>query len=1014
MTPRGTASLNRKAARTCSCISRQFRWTASRRWPRVRWWSSKCSRGTRGSTPRTSCASNRALHPTIPPRPIPRAGFSFPAMPPRPAPPIPATSAGRTNVFLVDGYALIYRAFFAMIARPLTTKSGENTSAVWGITNFLLRLYENYHPEYVGWVHDRGVSFRQEQYPEYKATREKLGEELQQDFDRSLERVCQILDAFHIPVIAINGYEADDVVATLAQHAVADGLQAVIVSGDKDFYQLIGAGIALLNPGRGGQAAVEEKWVDQSNASERLGVPPERVVDYLALVGDSSDNIPGVRGIGEKTAVQLLETYGDLDRILAQAADIPGKRPREALLAQADNARLSRELVTLRRDVPVELDLEQLRVRTPDTGELASLFTELEFRTLIPKFADLESVGVQPAPETSAAQPPAARLPRAAQPADPRIVTDPAELPAMIEELRAAPLVAVQTETGLVGLSLAAAPGRSWYLPFGPRLGEGELDTTPPRNLPALTSEALAPLRALLADPAVRKAGHDIKASWVALARAAVPFAGVAYDSMIASFVLDPGRRSHALDDLAREHLSVELRTTAQLVGKERTLAEVPPAEAAGVSAAQAEMVLRLEATFRSDIKEHHLTRLLDEIEIPLIPVLVDMEAAGILVDRELLGEMSRGFSKELTGLELDIYRAAGGEFNINSTPQLRTVLFERLKLPVQKRTKTGASTDVEVLEQLAAQGAEVPRLLIEYRELTKLKSTYVDALPGYIRPDTGRVHTSFNQTGAATGRLSSSDPNLQNIPVRTKRGGEIRRAFVAPPGRLLLIADYSQVELRLLAHFSDDPAFVAAFQRGGDIHRQTAAVIFGVPESSVTGEMRSRAKTINFATIYGQGAMALSRQLGITLEEAKTFIKHYFERFAGVRAWLDKTVDEARQRGFVETLVGRRRYIPELRDRNFSIRSFGERTATNSPLQGSAADLIKIAMIRIHAALKAGNLRTKMLLQVHDELVFEVPEGEQADAGALVKREMEGVISLRVPLVVTIGAGKNWIDAKG
>jgi DNA polymerase-1 len=946
-------------------------------------------------------------------------GFTFPPMPPRPAPPIPATSAGKTNVFLVDGYALIYRAFFAMIARPLTTKSGENTSAVWGITNFLLRLYENYHPQYIGWVHDRGVSFRQEQYPEYKATREKLGEELQQDFDRSLERVCQILDAFHIPVIAINGYEADDVVATLAERAAREGLQAVIVSGDKDFYQLIGEGIALLNPGRGGQAAVEEQWVDQSNASERLGVAPQRVVDYLALVGDSSDNIPGVKGIGDKTAVQLLETYGDLDAILARAADIPGKRPREALLQQADNARLSRQLVTLRRDVPVELDLDQLRVRTPDTDTLATLFTELEFRTLIPKLGDLAAVGVvQPVEPGAPPAPPTG--PRAVQFADPRIVDDPADLPALVQELRGARLVALQAEPGLAGLSFAVAPGRSWYLPFGHQPREGEFDSAPPRNLPALSSEPLAPLRALLADPAVRKAGHDIKAAWVAFTRAAVPFDGVAYDSMLASFVLDPGNRSHAINDLAREHLSVELPTTAQLLGKgkgggtERTFAQVPPAEAARVSAAQAEMVLRLEEAFRSDIEAHHLVRLLDEIEVPLVPVLVDMETTGILVDRVLLGQMSRGFNKELTQLELDIYRAAGGEFNINSTPQLRTVLFERLKLPVQKRTKTGASTDVEVLEQLAAIGHEVPRLLIEYRELTKLKSTYVDALPGYIRPDTGRVHTSFNQTGAATGRLSSSDPNLQNIPVRTKRGGEIRRAFVAPPGHLLLIADYSQVELRLLAHFSDDPAFVAAFQRGGDIHRQTAAVIFGVPEANVTAEMRARAKTINFATIYGQGALALSRQLGITLEEAKAFIKHYFERFAGVRAWLDKTVDEARQRGFVETLFGRRRYIPELRDRNFSIRSFGERTATNSPLQGSAADLIKIAMIRIHAALKQASLRTKMLLQVHDELVFETPEHERSDAAALVKREMEGVANLRVPLVVTIGAGKNWIDAKG
>ncbi len=933
-------------------------------------------------------------------------------MPPRPAPPIPASAQGRKCVFLVDGYALIYRAFFAMIARPLTTKRGENTSAVWGITNFLLRLYENYHPEYIGWVHDRGVSFRQEQYPEYKATREKLGEEMQQDFDRSLERVCQILDAFHIPVIAINGYEADDVVATLAQRAAADGLQAVIVSGDKDFYQLIGPGIALLNPGRGGQAAVEEQWVDQSNASERLGVPPERVVDFLALVGDTSDNIPGVRGIGDKTASQLLQTYGDLDTILARAAEIPGKRPREALLQQADNARLSRQLVTLRRDVPVELDLEQLHVQTPDTDRLAGLFTELEFRTLIPKLTDLTSVGTARPEEAGPAQLPASRVPLLA---DPQIVDVPANLPAMLAELRAARLIAIQTEPNLAGISFAVAPGRSWYLPLGHRAPEGEFDgAIPPRNLPAISSDAMAEVRALLADPTVRKAGHDINATWVALVRAGIPLGGVAYDSMIASFVLDPGNRSHALGDLARERLSVELPTTAQLVGKDRQFADIPPAEAARVSAAQAEMVLRLEEAFRSEIEEHHLARLLDEIEIPLIPVLVDMEATGILVDRAFLGEMSRGFNKELRGLEMDIYRAAGGEFNLGSTPQLRTVLFERLKLPVLKRTKTGPSTDVEVLEQLATMGHEVPRLMMEYRELSKLQSTYVDALPGYIRSDTGRVHTTFNQTGAATGRLSSSDPNLQNIPVRTKRGGEIRRAFIAPPGRLLLTADYSQVELRLLAHLSGDAAFVAAFQRGGDIHRQTAAVIFGVPEANVTGEMRARAKTINFATIYGQGALALSRQLGITLEEAKAFIKHYFERFAGVRAWLDRTVDEARQRGFVETLFGRRRYISELRDRNFSIRAFGERTATNSPLQGSAADLIKIAMIRIHAALRRAGLDAKMLLQVHDELVLEVAAGQRDDAGGLVKREMEGVAELRVPLVVTVGAGKNWLDAKG
>jgi DNA polymerase-1 len=390
------------------------------------------------------------------------------------------------------------------------------------------------------------------------------------------------------------------------------------------------------------------------------------------------------------------------------------------------------------------------------------------------------------------------------------------------------------------------------------------------------------------------------------------------------------------------------------------------------------------------------------------------METTGVLIDRALLGEISRGFARELAQLEIEIYRAAGGDFNINSTPQLRTVLFDKLQLPVLKRTKTGASTDYEVLEQLAAMGHDVPRLMIEYRELAKLKSTYVDALPGFVHPETGRVHTSFNQTGAATGRLSSSDPNLQNIPVRTPRGEAIRRAFVAPPGHLLLTADYSQIELRLLAHLSGDPAFVEAFERGGDIHRQTAAVIFGVPETQVTPEMRARAKTINFGTIYGQGPFALSRQLGITQDEAKTFIRQYFERFAGVRAWLDATVEEARRRGYVETLFGRRRYIPELKDKNFNIRSLGERLATNSPLQGSAADVIKIAMIRIHGALGAARLATRMVLQVHDELVFELPEAERAAAATVVKREMEGVTDLRVPLVVSIGAGSNWVDAKG
>ncbi len=933
----------------------------------------------------------------------------------------------RPTLYLIDGYALIYRAFFAMIARPLTTRRGENTSAAWGVTNFLIRLLETRRPDYLAWVHDVGESFRHQTYPAYKATREKLTDELQQEFDRSVERIEAILEAFRVPVVGVEGYEADDVIGTLATTAAARGLQAVIVSGDKDFYQLIGPGIALLNPGRGGPAAVEEQWVDQSNASARLGVPPERVIDYLALVGDSSDNIPGVKGVGEKTALELLKTLGDLDAILAGADRIPGKRARAAVQQHAELARLSRDLVTIRRDVPLPLDLEALRLRPPEVPRLTELFTELEFRSLIPKLGSLEGVGAGgPAPTgqrlAAVTAPPAPT----ALIVEPTIVDDPVALPAMVAACRGAALLALDTATSsldpmraeLVGLSLAAAPGRSWYLPFAHVAPDGELaGGAQPRNLPALASDALAPLRALLADASVPKAGHNIKYDWLVLRCAGVELAGVAYDSMLASFVLDPGRRSHAIDDLARERLSLQVQTYADVAGRgrsERPFAAVPLADAARHACGDSETVLRLREAFRPELEDHQLLGLLEQVEVPLIAVLVEMEWRGVRVDLERLREISRQFSLELAELEGAIYRAAGTEFNINSTPQLRHVLFEKHQLPVLKKTKTGASTDYDVLEQLAAMGHEVPRLLIEYRELSKLKSTYIDALPGFINPRTGRIHTSYNQAGAATGRLSSSDPNLQNIPVRTPRGEAIRRAFVAAPGWLLLTADYSQIELRLLAHLSGDPAFVRAFAEGGDIHRQTAAIIFAVPQEQVTPEMRARAKTINFATIYGQGPFALARQLGITQEQAKEFIAQYFARFAGVRAWLDRTVAEARQRGYVETLFGRRRYIPELKDRNFNIRAFGERTATNSPLQGSAADLIKIAMIRIHQALREGGLATRMLLQVHDELVFEVPEGQQGTATELVKRHMEAAASLRVPLVVSTGVGTNWVDAKG
>ena len=935
------------------------------------------------------------------------------------------------HIFLIDGHALIYRAFYALISRPLRTSRGENTSAAWGVVNFLLRLQTRYQPEYLIWVLDAGDSFRTQRYPQYKSTRQKLGAELQADFDLALTQVGALLAAFRVPVLAIDGYEADDVIGTVARRESAAGRQVVIVSGDKDFYQLIGPRIALLNPGRGGPAGVEEQWVDERNASERLGVPPHQVIDYLALVGDSSDNVPGVRGIGEKGAVLLLQEFGNLETLLSRAGDVKAKRAREALLQHADDARLSQELVTIKTDVPAPLELALAAIQSPDTEALVKVLTQLEFHGLAKRFAGGEVV-TAPAPETTrlgeeyaAAAAPAAAAPLPSPAVTVTVIDDVALLPEIIERLRAAPLVTLDTETSslephnadLIGLSLAIEPGHAWYLPFGHRPRGGELAAPAPvTNLPPITDPLLEPLARLLRDPAVPKGGHNIKYDWEVLRRAGVELAGVVYDSMLASFVLDPGRRSHAIDTLALDHLGVAMQCYADVAGKGKLqipFAEVPVREAAAYCGADSAMVLALRDLFLPKLMETTLQPLLDSIEMPLVEVLADMEWVGIRIDPVLFARLSRELGTDLVRLEAEIAVAAGGSINLNSPKQLATVLFDRLQLPILKRTKTGPSTDADVLEQLADQGHQVPRLLLEYRELQKLRSTYVDVLPQKVHRATGRIHTSFNQIGAATGRLSSSEPNLQNIPVRTRRGEEIRKGFVPAEGWKFVVADYSQIELRLMAHLSQDPAFLEAFRNGDDIHRQTASVIFGVALADVTAEMRARAKTINFGTIYGQGAFALSRMLGIPQEEAKAFIAEYFQRFAGVRTWLDRQIELARERGYVETIFGRRRYIPEVGDRNFNTRAFGERQSQNAPLQGSAADLIKIAMARLHRALAAGGFKARLLLQVHDELVLEAPVAEVDAVSALVREHMEGAASLSVPLVVGVGVGDNWLDAK-
>jgi DNA polymerase-1 len=980
------------------------------------------------------------------------------------------------RLFLIDGYALIYRAFYALISRPLTTSKGENTSAVWGISSFIQRLLAAKKPEYLGWVHDSGLSFRHERYPAYKATREKLTEDLQADFDRGMERICQLLDAYRIPIISLPGFEADDVIGTLVTQSVAQKLNVVVVSGDKDFQQLVQPGVWLLNPGRGGPAGVEEHWVSVENGSERLGVPPDRVTDYLALVGDSSDNIPGVRGIGEKTACELVGQYGDLESILAHASEIPKKRPREALLEFAENARLSKELVTIRNDLPLSLDLGTMKLQEPDSNRLRELYVELEFHSLV---------------KTTGAQPPQAQKEAARKELSYKTVDTIEELHRVVALARKAGRISLDTETlidsdspqksdplrsRLISIAIAVNPGEAYYFPLrhvlrrdvqnellvdvpgdraatdspedrglirggddpvkavtarpskksggtfnarntGAMLARSDNGPTSAiKNLPPLESAEMKPLRALLEDAAIKKAAQNAKYDLLVLRRHGVNLRGLDFDTMLASYVLDPGRRSHGLDVLALEFLDHTMISYADLYGKGRSAIpfdECPIDAAKHYSCEDADMTLRLRSIFEPQLETTQLGSLLQNVEIPLVNVLAEMEWTGITIDLEWFGSLKERFRREREAVERQIYDTAGVEFNINSNLQLREILFTKLGLPVLKKTSTGPSTDASVLQELADSGHVLPGLLMEYRELSKLENTYLDALPELVNPTTGRLHTSFNQTVATTGRLSSSDPNLQNIPIRRELGRDIRRGFVPRAGWMLVAADYSQIELRLLAHLSHDPAFVEAFNAGGDIHRQTAAIIFDVPIEDVTGEMRARAKTINFATIYGQGAHALSRQLKIDHAEARAFIARYFERFKGVRSYLDGMVEFAREHGYVQTVFGRRRYIPELREKNFSIRAFGERTAANSPIQGSAADLIKMAMIRIDAMLREQGFAAKMLLQVHDELVFEAPPEEVFRLQALVRNEMENAATLSVPLVVDIGVGTNWVDTK-
>ena len=892
------------------------------------------------------------------------------------------------HLILVDGMAIAYRAHFAFIKNPLINSKGENTSAIFGFANTLLKLFREYEPDYLAIASDTSApTFRHEMHVEYKATREKMPDEL----GAQLPRIHQLAAAMRVPVLEREGFEADDLIGTLAVRAAEQGLEVTILTGDKDFMQLVRPGIRLLNPRR---SADEYEPVGEEGVLDKFGVAPDKVIEVMGLMGDSSDNVPGVPGVGPKTATRLIQEHGSLEEVLARAAEFKQKKLRENLLEYADQARLSRELVTIDTHCPVELELEAMATSGFDEPALAELFEELEFHRL------LEQLGLQ----GSAAPEPVE--------VEYELVGEMRRVEELAGELRGRGAFAFDLETTsldplrarIVGIALAWEKGRAAYLPVGHAEGEN-LDL----------EQVLEHLGPLLKDPQIAKYGQNLKYDTAILTQHDQPTHGIAFDAMIADYLLDPGDRQHNLEAMARQHLQYQMQSIEELIGKGKeqiSFAEVDPNKACFYACEDADIAFRLVEVLEPGLAEREMELLFERVELPLIGVLRDMERAGVAVDVGFL----EGFSGELEGklaeLKKRIHAEAGEEFNINSTQQLAQILFEKIGLKPRRKTKTGYSTDVNVLEELAAEHP-LPGLLLDYRELAKLKSTYVDALPALVHPDTGRIHASFNQTVTATGRLSVSDPNLQNVPVRTPLGREIRKAFV--PGRegaVILSADYSQIELRLLAHLSGDEQLGEAFRAGEDIHARTASLLFNLLPGFVTPELRAQAKTVNFGIIYGQTPFGLSRQLGIPLARAREFIDSYFAVYAQVKAFIDTTIEQARRDGYVTTLLGRRRYLPEIDSRNSRRREFAERTAVNSPIQGSQADMIKLAMISLHQKLQERGLDAAMILQVHDELVFEVGEKDLEEVEELVRAEMVGALELDVPVLVESGCGANWFEA--
>jgi DNA polymerase-1 len=926
----------------------------------------------------------------------------------------PLTASARPRVFLLDGMALAYRAHFALLKSPLVTSRGMPTGAVFGFLAALDRIVEQEKPEEIVVVFDAPEpTFRHREYAEYKATREKMPEEL----EPQLDYIRRVVEALGIPFVSVPGFEADDVIGTLAKRESALGKDVWIVSGDKDMLQLVGERVRLYNVMKPGQDEVE--IVGPAETAAKFGVPPEQVVDVLGLMGDASDNVPGVPGIGPKTAVRLVLECGSLEAVLERAPVLPQKKLAESLVQHADSARLSKRLVTI--DCGVPLALVDLSRRPPDVALLRPIYAELEFRGRLDRLQARGSGLGDFAYHTVDTAEKVRRLAKDLLATRGRggfvLDTETTGLDPMRAEL--------------VGLSFAWKEREAWYVPvnldppmFGGtaerRAAEGSLFAEGPRS--GDTQAVLDALRAPLEDPGIPKAGQNMKYDLHVLRQHGVRVEGIAFDTMIADFCADPGSRVHNLDDMAIRRLDIRKIPTTDLIGTGRsqvTMREVPVEKVSRYACEDADVTLRLKNLLEPELKEKDVDRLFREAEMPLLPVLLRMEATGVRLDLPLLGSISADLGRRADAAERRIQEIAGEPINVRSNAVLGELLFDRLALhekagrrkPRRTMKGSGYATDEETLQELAA-FHELPGRILEYRTLTKLKSTYVDPLPGYVHPVTGRVHTTYHQTGAATGRLSSSDPNLQNIPIRTEEGRAIRKAFVPEPGWKVLSADYSQIELRLMAHLSQDAGLLEAFRAGEDVHRSTAARVFRVAPKDVTPDLRSRAKAVNFGVIYGMGPQRLARETEVTLDEARKFIDDYFATYPGVRAYLDRTIDEGRRLGYVTTLLGRKRPLPELQNADPRIRSQAENVAVNTPLQGTAADVIKLAMIRIDRRLAEGRFRARMLIQVHDELVFEVPPEEEERLTVMVKAEMSGGLPLTVPLVVDVGLGATWADA--